>query len=357
MNKKWLRKTIQNFTPYVVPEIKEKIIINANESPYHILDFPKVKQDFLEGLEKLASYRYPDPLANELRAALGEYVGVQKEQVLATNGGDELINLIMNTFLDEGDTLLVHIPTFDVYASTAEILGATVIKVPGTDDFKCDTKAFKDTVQRIQPKISIICNPNNPTGELWSLDTIEEILKIAENPVVVDEAYLEFANQESVIPLLQKYDNLIVIRTLSKAFGLAGYRLGYGVATADMISALTLTKLYYNLNSVTQLMGLVAMKHRDEILQHNVPPTIEARDYLITQLNEIEEVTTYPSSTNFILLKVPHAEIIIEALRKADICIRYYSSKELTNCIRITATTKDVANQILRVFREVFTHA
>ena len=117
MNNSWLRNTIRSFEPYVVPEIKEHIVINANESPYNIFDFPQVKADFLERLAKTPSYHYPDPFAEELRAALAKYVGCQPQEVLVSNGGDEIISLIMNTFLNPGDTLLTHTPTFDIYGS------------------------------------------------------------------------------------------------------------------------------------------------------------------------------------------------------------------------------------------------
>ncbi len=357
MNNKWLRKTIQNFTPYTVPAIQESIILNANESPYNILDFPEVRADFLEGLSKLPSYRYPDPLAEELRGALANYVGVESNQILATNGGDELITLIMNTFLDADDTVLISVPTFDVYAGNAAILGAKVLAVPSTEDFQCDQQRFLETLRKEQPKVTVLCNPNNPTGELLPLSFLQQVLEIAENPVVIDEAYIEFSGQESIIPLLKDYPNLIVLRTLSKAFGLAGYRLGYGVASPSMISALTLTKLYYNLNSVTQLMGTVVMKYSQLILEHNVPPTLEARNFLMQELNKLEAVTVYPSATNFILVRMPNSEEIIQALHKADICVRYYKTEDLKNCLRITATTLEVAQKVIAVFQEVCSHA
>lgn len=357
MKSNWLRKTIQEFTPYTVPAITENIILNANESPYHILDFPEVKADFLDKLGTLPSYRYPDPFAEELRTALATYVGVESNQILATNGGDELITLIMNTFLDAKDTILISVPTFDVYAGNAAILGANVLAIPSTTNFQCDQQAFLTALREKQPKVTVLCNPNNPTGELLTTAFLKEVLEAAENPVVIDEAYIEFSGQDSIIPLLKNYPNLIVLRTLSKVFGLAGYRLGYGVSSPEMINALTLTKLYYNLNSVTQLMGTVVMKYHQLILEHNVPPTVVARDFLIQELNNLNAVTAYPSATNFILVQVPNSEDVIQALHEASICVRYYKTKELTNCIRITATTLEVAQKVVAVFQEVFPHA
>ena len=354
MKTEWLRQTIRDFEPYKVPEIQEHTIINANESPYNILDFPSVREDFLKGLAELKSYRYPDPFAEDLRKALAEYVQCRPGQILATNGGDETISLILNTFINPGDTVLVHTPTFDIYGIDATVLGARVVHVPDDDGYCRSAEKLQQAIADMQPKVTFVCNPNNPTGSIWPVSVIEKLLQTADNIVVVDEAYLEFSGQDSVIPLMEQYDNLIVIRTLSKAFGLAGFRLGYGVAREDIIDALSLTKLSYNLNSVTHLMGCVAMKHSDEILGHNLPPTIENRDYLERELNGFDGVTAYPSATNFILVRVPDGPELIGAMKDADICVRFYSAKDLQNCIRLTVTTRDVADRIVAVFRSLY---
>lgn len=186
---------------------------------------------------------------------------------------------------------------------------------------------------------------------------LEEVLQASQNPVVIDEAYLEFSGQESIISKLKQYDNLIVIRTMSKAFGLAGMRLGYAVAQKDMIDALSLTKLVYNMNILTQAAGLAALAHRDEVLQHNVPPTIAARDYLYTELNKIDGVTAYPSVTNFVLVHVPDGPAMVKALSQADICVRFYKAVDLKNCLRITATTMDVVQRVVAVFQKEAAHA
>ncbi len=354
MNSKWLLNSIRNFEPYTIPEIKEKTIINANESPYNVLDFPSVREDFFKGLQNLEIFRYPAPMADALRQALAEYVGCRPEQVLATNGGDEILALIIQTFINPGDTVLLHVPTFDVYISNAEIGGAKVVRFDEGPDFVHDAKAYCEEVKRLQPKLTVICNPNNPTGAIWSTEEIKAILDVAENLVVVDEAYIEFSEHESVVSLVDSYDNLIVVRTLSKAFGLAGCRLGYGVTNKGLIEALMLTKLYYNLNSFTQLMGLVVMKHRDEILDHNVPPTVKNRKNLIEGLQKVRGVTAYPSASNFVLVKVPDREKILQALHDADIAVRYYGTPQLSQCVRLSVTTADVVESLITVFQQTF---
>ncbi len=357
MNKSWLRSTIRSFEPYNVPEIKENIVINANESPYNIFDFPAVKADFLARLAQTPSYHYPDPFAEELRAALADYVSCKPEEVLVGNGGDEIISLIINTFVNEGDTVLVHTPTFDIYGIDAEIVGGRVVSVPDLPGFRRDTQTFLAKVKELQPKLTMICNPNNPTGNILPVSYLEEVLQASANPVVVDEAYLEFSGQESIITKLAQYDNLIVIRTMSKAFGLAGLRLGYAVAQQEVIDALSLTKLVYNLNILTQAAGLATLDHREEVLQHNVPPTIAVREYLYNELNALDGVTAYPSVTNFVLVHVADGPAMVRALSQADICVRFYKAADLKNCLRITATTMDVAKKVMAVFQKEAAHA
>lgn len=181
-------------------------------------------------MKQTPSYHYPDPFAGELRQALAGYVGCEADEVLVGNGGDEIISLVMNTFLNPGDVLLTHAPTFDIYGLDAEVLGAEVVTVPDLDGYRRDCDGFLEKIKELQPKVTVLCNPNNPTGELLPMSYVEAVLQASENPVVVDEAYLEFSGVPSIITKLSQYDNLIVIRTLSKAFGLAGCRVGYGVA-------------------------------------------------------------------------------------------------------------------------------
>ncbi|WP_101912398.1 histidinol-phosphate transaminase [Megasphaera vaginalis (ex Bordigoni et al. 2020)] len=350
MNNRWLRDTIRNLEPYAVPVVRESIVINANESPYNIFDFPAVRAEFFSRLRSLASNRYPDPMAQELCAVLAAYAGAAPDQILAGNGGDEIIGLVLHTFVNPGDDVLIHSPTFDVYGIVAASLGANVCAVPDDHDFQRNADVFRKTVHAMQPKVTFICNPNNPTGHLWPLEDIAAIAAASDNPVVVDEAYVEFSGQDSAVSLLKKHDNLIIIRTLSKAFGLAGFRIGYAVAGKRVINALTLTKEAYNLNSVSQLMGIVAVGHSEEILRQTVPTVVANRTYLTAELNRLEGIRAYDSAANFILVKVPDGPAVTAALKRADICARVYGDGVLADCIRISVTTREVAELLIAVF-------
>ena len=222
MNNNWLRKTLKDFAPYAVAPIHEKTVINANESYFNILSLPSVMKDAEEALASLKPQIYPAPMADTLREAIADYLSVDPSWILAGNGGDEVITYIINTFLDPEDILLTHAPTFDMYDTEAAVIGAKTISVPDLPGFKRDWDGIAKAVEKYQPKLTVLCNPNNPTGELAPLSEIERIVSLSKNPVLIDEAYMEFAQAESAISLIKKYPNVMVIRTLSTAFGLHG---------------------------------------------------------------------------------------------------------------------------------------
>lgn len=354
MKTEWLRKTIADFDPYFVAPIAEKHVINANENYLNVLSIPSIKAELIAALDTFQPQIYPKPMSDDIRKALAEYIGGSEENFICGNGGDEMISYLLGTFLDPGDQILVHSPTFDMYELGAETLGASTIKVKDLPGYKRDQAGLLDAVKKYQPKVTVICNPNNPTGDLLPAAYIEEVLQAAKNIVFVDEAYMEFAQKESVIGLIDQYPNLIVLRTLSKAFGLAGMRCGYLAADKALIEAIAKIKAPYNLNTFTQLFAPIVLRHREEIFK--VRDAInEERDRLYAALKEIPGVTVYPSCTNFLLVQVENKqEEVFEALRKKDILVKIYrNNAEIPNGFRISVTTKDVDDTLIDVFREV----
>lgn len=354
MKTEWLRKEIRDFEPYVVAPIHETNVINANENYANVMQLPDVMTELMMRLPSYQPQKYPDPMAGNLRKALAAYMGVAPENILAGNGGDEMITYALHTFLNEGDSILIHQPTFDMYEIGANILGAKAIKVKDLPGYVHDREGILKAIKEKQPKLTFLCNPNNPTGELLPASFIEECVKAADNVVLVDEAYMEFAQAESVVSLISKYPNLIVLRTLSKAFGLAGLRCGYLVADADLISAIAKVKAPYNLNSLTQLLAEIAVNHRDTILTFR-DSIVAERERLAGELSKLPGVKSYPSRTNFILIEVPgKAEELFEAWRKADILVKKYTGNPLLpDAFRITVTTKAVDDAVLSVMKEV----
>lgn len=353
MKTEWLRKTIADFDPYFVAPIAEKHVINANENYLNVLTIPGVKEELIQALDTFRPQIYPKPMSDDIREALADYIGAKPENFIVGNGGDEMITYLLGTFLDPGDQILIHSPTFDMYELGAETLGASAIKVKDLPGYRRDQKGLLDAVRRYQPKVTVICNPNNPTGDLLPRAFIEEVLKAADNIVFVDEAYMEFAQKESVIDLIDTYPNLIVLRTLSKAFALAGMRCGYLAADEALIEAIAKIKAPYNLNAFTQLFAPIVIRHRKDIFKVRDAICGE-RDRLYAAMKEIPGVTVYPSCTNFLLVQVDKKqEEIFEALRKKDILVKIYrNSQDIPNGFRISVTTKDVDDVLISVFRE-----
>lgn len=353
MKTEWLRKTIADFDPYFVAPIAEKHVINANENYLNVLTIPGVKEELIQALDTFRPQIYPKPMSDDIQEALADYIGAKPENFIVGNGGDEMITYLLGTFLDPGDQILVHSPTFDMYELGAETLGASAIKVQDLPGYRRDQKGLLEAVRTYQPKVTVICNPNNPTGELLPRAFIEEVLKAADNIVFVDEAYMEFAQKESVIDLIDTYPNLIVLRTLSKAFALAGMRCGYLAADQALIEAIAKIKAPYNLNAFTQLFAPIVIRHREDIFKVRDAICVE-RERLYEALKEIPGVTVYPSCTNFLLVQVDKKqEEIFEALRKKDILVKIYrNSQDIPNGFRISVTTKDVDDVLISVFRE-----
>lgn len=353
MKTEWLRKTIADFDPYFVAPIAEKHVINANENYLNVLTIPGVKEELIQALDTFRPQIYPKPMSDDIREALADYIGAKPENFIVGNGGDEMITYLLGTFLDPGDQILIHSPTFDMYELGAETLGASAIKVKDLPGYRRDQKGLLEAVRRYQPKVTVICNPNNPTGDLLPRAFIEEVLKAADNIVFVDEAYMEFAQKESVIDLIDTYPNLIVLRTFSKAFALAGMRCGYLAADEALIEAIAKIKAPYNLNAFTQLFAPIVIRHREDIFKVRDDICVE-RERLYAAMKEIPGVTVYPSCTNFLLVQVDKKqEEIFEALRKKDILVKIYrNSQDIPNGFRISVTTKDVDDVLISVFRE-----
>ncbi len=354
---RWMRRTVAGFQPYQVAPIHEKRVINANENYVNILDIPSVREDAEKLLSSFRPQIYPAPMADSLRESLAEYMGTAPDCILAGNGGDEMITYTMGTFLNPGDRVLIHQPTFDMYEAGAAVLGAETVKVPDLPGFHRNWEGLLEAVRQHSPKITFICSPNNPTGEAAPLSRIREIAEASEYPVVVDEAYMEFANGKSAVSLIPDHPNVIVLRTLSKAFGMAGLRCGYIVAAPEVILAVAKVKNPYNLNAFTQAMGCIALRHRREILKVRDRITAE-RDRFFKELETEKGIRVYPSQTNFLLMDAgASAERLFAAWRKADILVKRFSGKpELEQAFRVTITTEETDRMVLQVIREV-THS
>ena len=308
--------------------IQEGILLDANENP-----FPQ-----LWGGIQLN--RYPDPNQTELRQVLAEYLQVEPENVLAGVGSDEVLDWVFKVFCQPGqDQVAVAEPTYGMYRVLAQIFGVTIFEVRLDEGFDFNADRF---LQQRPPEVKVLflCSPNNPTGNLLDPDPILELCGSWEGIVVVDEAYIEFAESPSLVSELPGHPNLIVVRTLSKAFGRAGVRLGYAVAGAEIISLFLKVKAPYNL-------GLLAMKSGIEVLRETRSKRVEMLQIRaekvrvaasLARLSSIE--TVYPSEANFLLFRCSRSREVCRQLLEKGIVVRDRSSLPgLGDCIRVTIGT------------------
>ena len=311
--------------------------LDANENPYGPLP---VVREALGNLE--FPHIYPDPESRALRKSLAKFTGVGEEYLLAGQGADELIDLLMRVFLDPNDCILSCPPTFGMYSFDAELNSARCIEVPRRADFSLDMEGIRKAVETHQPKLFFITSPNNPDGSLIDSKTMDELLSLP-TLIVLDEAYIEFAGDDlganlSRIREVPVRENLIVLRTFSKWAGLAGLRIGYGVFPLWLMPTLWKSKQPYNVNVAASIAAQVSLEHTNE-LKKVVELLKEERARLFKALQEIPFIKPYPTQSNFILCQVvgrDAAELKARLAQEHGVFIRYFNKPGLRDHIRIS---------------------
>lgn len=312
-----------------------KILLDANENPFD------------NGMN-----RYPDPLQINLKNELAIINGVQPENIFLGNGSDEIIDLLIRVFCEPNeDEVMVLPPTFGMYEVAASLSNIKVKKINLTPEFQPDVDQILNEATP-QTKILFLCSPNNPTGNCFQPRIIENLIKNHIGIVVVDEAYIDFSEYDSVLNWIRKYPNLVVIQTFSKAWGLAGIRLGMGFASKEIIEVLNKVKMPYNVNVLTQKMALEAVQNLEE-KNTQVNEILIQKAILKKGLVRFEFVEkVYPSDANFFLLKVKNPQKLIHFLRGKGIIIRDRSKTILCeNCVRISVGTNLENEQLLRALK------
>jgi len=349
---------LEEYTPIVPFEVlsrrlgipAERIVkLDANENPYGPV--PAV-------LEALAEYNfyhiYPDPQQTELREALAGFVSVPAAHILPTHGADELLDYLCRIFLRPGDTILNCPPTFGMYSFDAQLGGGRVVEVWRGADYAVDVAAIEQIVASAdaRPKLLFLTSPNNPSGN-WLADA--DLARLLRLPllVVLDEAYVEFADLPSRADWVLRHDNLVVLRTFSKAAGIAGLRLGYGICPAWLMALLWQFKQPYNVNVAATVAGLASLRQVEQI--HAVVGKIKAeRARLLAELPAAAPyLRPHPSQANFILCDVVErsARDLKLALEQRGILVRHYNKPGLDNCIRISVGRPDQTNRLLTELR------
>lgn len=303
------------------------IRVNSNESYKNITK--DELNEIIEEVKKINFNRYPDSDSMDIRKAYANVIGVSEENVIAGNGSDEMISLIIDTQITKRKTVLTINPDFSMYDFYTSLNDGVIKKYNTAKDGKFSVIEFITYGKTIEPQVIIFSNPNNPTGNAITTEDIIFILEsFKDTLVVVDEAYYEFYGQ-SMIGFIEKYKNLIVTRTLSKAWGLAALRIGFLIANKELIRKLTLDKVPYNLNTFSQLVGCVVLKHPEKILK-NVEEIVYERERLYEGLKGIEkssndEIKFYKSKANFIFGRTKSKEKLKKTLDDKGVLIRYFN--------------------------------
>jgi histidinol-phosphate aminotransferase len=316
---------------YKDANVSEMIFLDANENPFD------------NGVN-----RYPDPNQNNVKQLLSEIKGIDTRNLLLGNGSDEVLDLIFRAFCEpHKDNIITLPPTYGMYSVLANVNAVENKKVLLNKDFQPQVKQIIGAVDK-NSKILFLCSPNNPTGNSFSEAVIKELLLKFKGLVVLDEAYIEFSAKESWLKNLDKYPNLVIIQTLSKAYGLAGIRLGACYASREIIAVLNTIKPPYNVNELTQQRAIKRLQEMD-VIQNEVAQLVSERKRLHQELeccvSYIEKV--YPSDGNFILIKVDDATKRYNQLLKAGVVVRNRTTEALCeNCLRISVGICE-ENQIL----------
>jgi histidinol-phosphate aminotransferase len=292
--------------------------------------------------------RYPDPLQVAVKEKIAQIKGVPPKNIFLGNGSDEAIDLLFRVFCEPGiDNVVILPPTYGMYEVCAEMNNVKLKKIPLTSNFQLNLEAIEKAIDT-HTKIIFICSPNNPTGNSINRNDIEVLLNNFDGLVVIDEAYINYAKQKTFIPELTEYPNLVIMQTFSKAWGLAGLRLGMAFAGLPIINYLNKVKYPYNINLSTQQLALEALKGIDTVNKW-VKVTVEQREWLAEKLVTLTFTETiYPSDANFILVKMKGAVSIYNYLAAKGIIVRDRSRVILCDdCLRITVGTPEENQQLI----------
>lgn len=318
-----LRDDLVGAEPYGAPQLVVPVVLNVNENPYPPSD--AVSRDMAEAVVAAAQSlnRYPEREALELRADLAAYLGhgLGAENIWVANGSNEIMSHLLTAFGGPGRKVLTFTPTYSMYPEYARNTCTEYVTVPRKADHTLDARLILDAIAEHRPTVVLITTPNNPTGTSCPLEVIEEVASSTSAIIVVDEAYQEFSTAPTALGLLERFGNVVVSRTMSKAFALAGGRVGYLAAAGAVVDACRIVRLPYHLSAQTQAVARVALKHADELLARVADLAAEARGLQEWLLQRGYDVV--PSDANFVLFgRFADRHAVWQALLDRGVLIR-----------------------------------
>ena len=343
---------VRELRPYTLNPCQTGVKLNQNENPW---DAPlEIKRETLRRVADRAWSRYPEFVPRPLHERLAHFSGWKTEGILAGNGSNELIQALLMVTIEGGKRVIINEPTFALYRQVTTLLGGEVISVPLTPDLNYDSIALTEAVASVDPAVVIICSPNNPTGCVLEPKALAALLESFRGLVVVDEAYFEFSGL-TVVPLLDQYSNLVVLRTFSKAMALAGLRIGYLLAAPELVQEIGKALLPYNLNIISQTAAEVAIEMHGSMLQPLVRAICNERDRLQDELKQIAGLIPVPSRANFMLVRSSlDPRIVFRELLRRGILVRDVSGYPLLEkYFRISVGTPEENDLLLAALREI----
>ena len=343
-----VRPAVRQLVPYETKYMPECIKLDANENPF---PWPAKMRETLFA-EKPAFNRYPDGMGQDLKTRIAKYTATSPEGILIGNGSDELIQMMLLTFGGAGKSLIIHPPTFGMYQIYAQLTETTVVEVPLLNGLDLDTEQMLRASQAPEAQLVIICNPNNPTGSLFPREEILRLVGESGKIVVVDEAYAEFSG-ETLIPEIKNYPNLVIMRTFSKAFGMAGLRVGYLLGQPGTISLINRVRPPFNVNSFSQRAGILALDYLNEY-QEQIQQIKAETQKLQAALNGVPNLRVYPTRANFILFKPEDPDRWASELLRRGFLVRNMGVlPALGKCLRISAGLPEENEGFIRAVREI----
>ena len=351
-----VRDDLKALEGYHSPQVAVRVRLNTNESPTP----PPVawRDAFAAEMSRLEWHRYPDRGATDLRAAIAELHGVHPNQVFAANGSNEVLQTLLLTYAGPGRSVATFEPTYQLHAHIARLTGASVVEGERRDDFTLDLDEVRRVCTEAEPIVTFLCSPNNPTGLVEPASNLQAVLKAAPGLVVVDEAYGQFADW-SAIGLLDEATPMVVTRTFSKTWSMAGARLGYLLGPSWVVDELDKVTLPYHLDAAKQIAGRLALRFVDD-MEARVGQIVAQRDRIQTAFAAMP-VDYWPSGANFILFR-PRASTghtgraVWQALLDHSVLVRDCSGwPRLENCLRVTVGTTDENDVFLNALAEVLT--
>jgi len=345
-----IKPSVRSIAAYTLAAREAPVKINQNENPYDVPD--GFKRRVLDRALSRPWSRYPEFDPKELVERLAEFSGWKPDGILAGNGSNELIEALLLVTVGPGTRVVIPEPTFTLYALLTKILGGEAIRVALGPELEYVPEELRKVRHELAAPITIVCSPNNPTGGVLPAEEVSRLCEDADGLVVVDEAYHEFSGQ-SVVPLLARHPNLVVLRTFSKAMALAGLRLGYLLASPEIVREVNKARLPYNLNFFSQAVAMAALDDWDT-LRGNVEKIVASREDLLYRLYRVPGVRPFPSKANFILLELLEADpkTVFESVYRRGVLVRDVTSyPRLQRCLRVSVGSEPENEAFLSALR------